>query len=121
MTLNEILEAAAAELLVEPAYTLDVEFAGASDLMSDILVFTRSNMLLITGLTNPQAIRTADMAESPAVLFVRGKYPPRETLELAEEMGIAVMLSPYTMFEAAGLLYKAGLKGIGKLPILRQQ
>lgn len=121
MTLNEILEAAEAELLVEPAYNLDVEFAGASDLMSDILVFTRPNMLIITGLTNPQAIRTADMAEAPAVLFVRGKYPPKETLKLAEEMGIGVMLSPYTMFEAVGLLFRAGLKGIGKLPILRQQ
>jgi len=73
----------------------------------------------MTGLTNPQAIRTADMAEAPVVVFVRSKYPPVETLNLAEEMGIAVILSPYTMFEAAGILYAAGLKGLGKLPTLR--
>jgi predicted transcriptional regulator len=120
MNLKEVIEATEAEMLVEPAFTIDLEAACASDLMSDVLVFTKPNMLLVTGLTNPQAIRTADMAEAPAVLFVRGKYPPPETLALAEKMGIAVMLSPYTMFETAGLLFKAGLKGIGKLPILRQ-
>jgi len=121
MTLDEILQATEAEMLVEPPYNIDLESACASDLMSDVLVFTKPSMLLITGLTNPQAIRTADMAEAPAVIFVRGKYPPRNTLELAEEMGIAVLLSPYTMFETAGLLFQAGLKGIGKLPILRQE
>ena len=121
MTLDEILEATEAEMLVEPPYNFDLEAACASDLMSDVLVFTKPSMLLVTGLTNPQAIRTADMAEAPAVLFVRGKYPPKETIALAREMGIAILLSPYTMFETAGLLYKAGLKGIGKLPILRQQ
>lgn len=120
MTLDEILEATEAELLVEPPYNFDLEAACASDLMSDVLLFTKPSMLLITGLTNPQSIRTADMAEAPAVLFVRGKHPPVETLELAEEMGIAVLLSPYTMFETAGKLYQAGLKGIGKLPIIHQ-
>ncbi len=121
MTLDEIMEATEAQMLLEPPFDINLLSACASDLMSDVLLFTKPNMLLITGLTNPQAIRTCDMAEAPAVVFVRGKYPPRETLELADEMGIAVLLSPYTMFETAGLLYKAGLKGIGKLPIIRQQ
>lgn len=120
MTLDEILKATDGEMLVEPPFNFDLENACASDLMSDVLLFTKPSMLLVTGLTNPQAIRTADMAEAPAVVFVRGKYPPEETLELAREMGIGVVLSPYTMFETAGLLYQAGLKGIGKLPILRQ-
>lgn len=120
MKLDEILKATDAEMLVEPPFNIDLETACASDLMSDVLVFTKPNMLLVTGLTNPQAIRTADMAEAPAVVFVRGKYPPEETVALAKDMGIAILLSPYTMFETAGLLYQAGLKGIGKLPILRQ-
>lgn len=120
MTLDEIMQATEAQMLVEPPYNIDLVSACASDLMSDVLLFTKPSMLLVTGLTNPQSIRTCDMAEAPAIIFVRGKYPPRETLELAEEMGIAVLLSPYTMFETAGLLYRAGLKGIGKLPIIRQ-
>ncbi len=121
MTLDEILKATDAELLVEPPFYIDVEAGCASDLMSDVLVFVKPNMLLVTGLTNPQAIRTADMAEAPVVLFVRGKYPPSETLQLAEEMGIGVLMSPYTMFDAAGLLHQAGLVGIGKLPIMRHE
>jgi len=121
MTLDEILEATEAEQLVAPPFNMDVESACASDLMSDVLVFTKSNMVLVTGLTNPQAIRTADMAEAPLVIFVRGKYPPKETLKLAEDMGIAVLLTGYTMFETAGLLYQSGLKGLGKLPTIRQE
>lgn len=119
MTLDEILEIVEGEMLVEPPYTLDLERAGASDLMSDILIFIKPNMLLITGLTNPQVIRTAEMAETPAILFVRHKHPPDETLALAREMGIAVMLSPYAMFETAGRLYQAGMLGLGKLPPTR--
>lgn len=121
MTLQEILQAVEGEMLVEPLFNVDIENACASDLMSDVLVFTKPNMLLITGLTNPQSIRTADMAEAPAIIFVRGKHPSDETLKLAKETGTAVILSPYTMFETAGLLFKAGLKGIGKLPILKQR
>jgi len=121
MTFDEIVEAIEAELLLAPQYSIDVESACASDLMSDVLVFTKTNMVLVTGLTNPQAIRTADMAEAPLVIFVRGKYPPKETLKLAEEMGIGVLLTGYTMFETAGLLYKSGLKGLGKLPTIRQE
>ncbi len=121
MNLNEIIKVIDGELLVEPSFNLEVEYAFASDLMSDVLVFASSNMLLITGLTNPQSVRTAEMADIPAILFVRGKYPPEGTLELAEETGIAVLLSPYTMFETSGLLYRSGLSGIGKVPIVRQR
>lgn len=121
MTLEEIAGLISGEFLVASPFSIDVDHACSSDLMSDVLVFVKPNMLLITGLTNPQAIRTADMAEAPAIVFVRGKYPPEETLNLAKELGIAVVLSPYTMFETAGLLFVAGLKGLGKLPIVRQR
>jgi len=120
MTLDEMIAAVEGQLLVEPSFPVDLETACASDLMSDVLIFTKPNMVLITGLTNPQAVRTADMAEAPVVVFARGKYPPPETVSLAQEMGIAVVLSPYTMFETAGKLYEAGLVGLGKLPTLYQ-
>ena len=93
MTLDEIRQVIEGEVLVEPPYTLDLDTAGASDLMSDILLFARPNILLITGLTNPQVMRTAEMAEIPAVLFVRHKHPPKETLALAREMGIGKVLA----------------------------
>ena len=119
MTLDEILTTIDGKTLVEPPFNVDIESACSSDLMSDVLLFIKPNMLLITGLTNPQVVRTADMAEAPIIIFVRGKHPPENTVALAQKMGIAILLSPYTMFETSGLLYEAGLKGIGKLPPLQ--
>jgi len=121
MTLDEVLMLVDGEMLVAPQFNVDIERACASDLMSDVLLFVKPSMLLITGLTNPQVVRTADMAEALAIVFARGKYPPENTLALARKMGIAILLSPYTVFEASGRLYAAGLKGMGKLPIIRQR
>lgn len=121
MNLKQIIEIVDGELLVDAPVDIDVLNVCASDLMSDVLHLVKPNTLLVTGLTNPQAVRTADMAEAPIILFVRGKYPAPETLALAKELGIAVVLSGYTMFEASGLLYEAGLRGMGKLPIVHQK
>lgn len=121
MKLKEIIEVVDGQLLVDALVDIDIRNACCSDLMSDVLLFVKPNMLLITGLTNPQSVRTADMAEAPIIIFARGKHPAPETLALAEELGIAVVLSAYTMFETAGLLYAAGLRGMGKLPIVHQR
>jgi len=121
MNLKEVIDIIEGDLLVDAPVDIDICNACCSDLMSDVLMFVKPNMLLITGLTNPQSVRTADMAEAPILVFARGKHPSAETLALAEELGIAVVLSAYTMFETAGLLYEAGLRGLGKLPIVRQR
>ena len=94
---------------------LDVEVhaAFAADLMSDVLRYGRDDMMLLTGLINPQVIRTAEMVGIRALLFVRAKLPPPETVVLAKEAGIALLATRYTMYEASGLLYKAGLAGVG--------
>ena len=67
----------------------------------------------MTGLTNPQVVRTAEMAGIVAIVFVRGKLPPRETIALAEEKGIPLLASRYTMYESCGQVYRAGLPGCG--------
>ncbi|MGI5917696.1 MAG: DRTGG domain-containing protein [Anaerolineae bacterium] len=92
---------------------LEVEMACGADLMSDVLAFTHAGTLLMTGLTNPQVIRTADMAGIKAVVFVRGKYPPPETISLAEQKNIPLLASRYTMYETCGRLFQAGLPGCG--------
>lgn len=110
MTLQKILELTEARLLSAPI-DLDVEVttACAADLMSDVLHLTTSGTLLITGLTHPQAVRTAEMAEIAAILFVRSKTPPSETLRLAEQTAVPLLATRFTMFEASGRLYAAGL------------
>jgi predicted transcriptional regulator len=97
----------------EPDLSVEVEMACGADLMSDVLAFTHSGTLLLTGLTNPQVVRTSEMAGISAIVFVRGKYPPPETISLAESKGIPLLASRYTMFETCGLLYGTGLQSCG--------
>ncbi len=118
MKLDEIVVAVEAEILVPPPGELDLVCGLASDLMSDVLHLAKPQSLLITGLTNAQAVRTAEMADLPAILFVRGKCPPPETLELAQRSGIAIALCPYTLYEACGRVFRAGLPGRGKVECL---
>jgi predicted transcriptional regulator len=91
----------------------EVAMACGADLMSDVLAFTHAGTLLMTGLTNPQVIRTAEMAGIAAIVFVRGKLPPPETIALAAEKGIPLLASRYTMYESCGRLYQVGLPSCG--------
>jgi len=92
-----------------------------SDLMSDVLAFSREGAIMMTGQTNPQAVRTAELAGIVAIVFVRGKLPPPESVALADEKGISLLASKYTMFETCGRLYQAGLMGCGLFEITLRQ
>jgi predicted transcriptional regulator len=83
----------------------DIEMACGCDLMSDVLSFVKPNSLLLTGLTNPQVVRTAE------ICFVRGKKPDQETIEMAEAKDLPLLVTPIPMFESCGRLYQAGLPG----------
>jgi hypothetical protein len=91
----------------------EVHTACGSDMMSDVLAFVKEQAALLTGLVNPQVIRTAEMMDMHCIVFVRGKRPTPEMVELAEECGIAVMCSEKRAFEASGILYAAGLSHSG--------
>lgn len=99
----------------------EAEVGCGSDLMSDILAFSRQGAIMMTGQTNPQAVRTAELAGIAAIVFVRGKLPPPETVALASEKGIPLLASKYTMFETCGRLYQAGLMGCGLFEITLRQ
>ena len=90
--------------------TLDVGYGFAADLMSDVLSLARPGSVLVTGLANPQVIRTSEVAEVAAIVMVRGKRPLAETAALAKEAGIPIFCTAMTMFEACGRLYGAGVK-----------
>ena len=92
---------------------LEIQMGCGADLMSDVLAFTHEGTLLMTGLTNLQVVRTAEMAGITAIIFVRGKLPSPETIALAEEKHIPLLASKYTMFETCGRLYEAGLSSCG--------
>lgn len=114
MTLEEVLRIIEGKLISADAdLSQEVAMACGADLMSDVLAFTHAGTLLMTGLTNPQVVRTAEMAGIVAIVFVRGKLPPLETIALAEEKGIPLLASKYTMYETCGRLYQTGLRSCG--------
>lgn len=112
MIIKEIQKILDAELLVgEELLDTEVHTACGSDMMSDVLAFVKDQAVLITGLLNQQAIRTAAMMDMVCVVFVRGKQPGSDIIEVAKENGIAVMSTNHRMFTTCGMLYNAGLNG----------
>ena len=93
---------------------LDINYGSASDLMSDVLAFMPGGdgTLLITGLLNPQVIRTATLMDISAVVFTRGKTPPQNIIDDAKENRIAVLSTELTTYTVCGLLYSAGLESV---------
>ena len=113
MTIHEIVSLVQGKILCGNVVEKDfVDYCFASDLMSDVLTVRRSDFLLMTGLSNIQSIRTAEMSDLKYVMLVRGKTPPQPMIELAEENGIVLISCPFSMFKASGILYQAGLKGV---------
>ena len=112
MTIGEVMKIVDGKVLVG-AERLDepVVTACGSDLMSDVLAFVKEKAVLITGLINPHVVRTSEMLDITCIVFSRGKMPSEEILEMAEEVGIAVISSPLTTYTACGELYLHGLPG----------
>ena len=81
------------------------------DLMSDVLAYVKDQAVLLTGLVNPQVIRTAVMMDMLCIVFVRSKEPTQEMLNLAKESGIVIMTTDKRLYEACGILYANGLVG----------
>ena len=87
----------------------EVQAACGSDMMSDVLAYPKERMVLLTGLTNMHVVRTCEMLDVMMIVFVRGKLPPREVLDMAGDLGIAVIGTPHTLYEACGRLFANGL------------
>ncbi|MBQ9417846.1 MAG: hypothetical protein IJU19_04615 [Bacteroidales bacterium] len=110
MTLQEIATRIGATVVLGAEHLdEEVEHAFASDLMSDVLTL-KDTPLLVTGLCNIQTIRTCDMANLQAVLFVRNKRPSDDMIELAEDNDMVLLCSEYSMFKTCGLLWDMGIK-----------
>jgi hypothetical protein len=96
----------------EDRQSIPVEYAFASDLMSDVLTIEKENMILITGLANLQTIRTSEMSDISCIIFARDKRIGEEMVTLAEENNMVLVESPHSVFYISGELYKAGIKSI---------
>lgn len=114
MRIEDVVEILGAEVLTEVVDpSMEITSACGADLMSDVMAFVKENVLLLTGLVNPQVIRTAEMMDIKVIVFVRGKNPGEAVIKLGREKGITVLTTKEPMFIACGKLYHAGLTGKG--------
>ncbi|MDP3177767.1 MAG: hypothetical protein Q8M76_07675 [Spirochaetaceae bacterium] len=114
MTVRRIAEILQAKVAVgEEQLDADVDAACGADLMSDVMAFVKDKVVLLTGLVNPQALRTADLMDIKVVVFVRGKTPTEDLVAMARENGMILLATKYSMFLACGRLYEAGLRSGG--------
>lgn len=112
MTVKDIAKLLDAEILCcEDSTDKELHTACGSDMMSDVLAFVKDQSVLLTGLCNPQVIRTAEMMDMHCIVFVRGKQPDETMIEMSEERNIVLLTTDMRMFEACGILYSHGLRG----------
>ncbi len=113
MTIKEIKDILDATILCgEEQQEYRIEVAFASDLMSDVLTLKNDHVLLITGLTNMQTIRTAEMSDIACIIFARNKKVSDDMLSLARENNLIVLECRYSVFKTCGLLFQAGVQPI---------
>ena len=112
MTIGRIKALLEADVLYgEDTLDDEVKYAFSSDMMSDVLAYADEHSALITGLCNPQVVRTAEMLDIVCIIFIRGKKADEKLLDMARERDLVVLETGHRMFTACGLLYEAGLHG----------
>ena len=112
MKISEIATLLDAKVLCcEESISHEVHSACGSDMMSDVLAYVKDQAVLLTGLVNAQVIRTAEMMDVICIVFVRGKTPDENMIELAQERDIPLLTTGHRMFSACGILYEKGLRG----------
>ena len=111
MIVKDIIDILEGEIICEGDLNQEIKTACGSDMMSDVLAFVKDQSVLLTGLVNPQVVRTAEMMDMACIVFVRGKMPEDSSIRLAEQRGITLMKTRFRMFTACGRLYANGLSG----------
>lgn len=111
MVVSDIISILKGKVICEGDLSQEIKTACGSDMMSDVLAFVKDQSVLLTGLVNPQVVRTAEMMDMACIVFVRGKEPDQPIIDLAESRGITLIKTDFRMFTACGLLYSNGLSG----------
>jgi predicted transcriptional regulator len=112
MKLEELENLLQAKVVVDSDnLEFNIDSACSADMMSSVLYYHTPNSLLITSLTQPHVVRTAEIAGIKIIVFVLNKQPDQVTIDLAKEKNIPILVTPYCMYTASGKLFEAGLPG----------
>lgn len=111
MVVRDIIQILEADIITAADLDVEVKTACGSDMMSDVLAYVKDQSVLLTGLLNPQVVRTAEMMDMRCIVFVRGKVPDQSVIDLAKDMDITLLKTRFRLFTACGKLYASGLRG----------
>lgn len=113
MKVKQVVELLNAKVIVgHNQLDSEVSLAFSSDLMSDVLTIETENLMLLTGLSNVQTIRTAEMSDINKIIFVRKKKVSDDMIRLADENDMILIECEYSMFKASGILFQSGIKPV---------
>lgn len=111
MKLEDVIKLTQASIVTDVfSETRTLQFGFSSDLMSDVLTLDVDNVLLITGLSNIQLVRTAEMADISVILLARNKKSDKEMIQLANESKIVILETSFSIYRCSGILFANGLK-----------
>ena len=88
----------------------DVEGVYISDMVSDIITGAKANGVLVTLQTHKSLIAAANLVDVAAVVFVRGKRPAEDVIELAGKAGIGLFVADMDTWSFAMKLTEIGVK-----------
>ena len=88
----------------------EVEGVYVSDMVSDIITGAKANSLLVTLQTHKSLIAAANLVDVAAIVFVRGKRPANDVVELAKKAGIGLLFADVDTWSFAKKLYECGVR-----------
>lgn len=103
MTFEEVLDAVSGEAVHRSSRWRgqDIRHVVTCDLMSDVLVTEKDEILLVTSLPSDQVARTADMVGACGIVLVNGKPPQPPLISLCADLDLTLIRSPLPSFEAS--------------------
>jgi len=108
MKLSELVEAGGLHGLNQ---WQDVEITGVyiSDMVSDIMSGAKPGNVLLTLQTHKSVVAAANLVDVPAIVFMRGRRPDADLVEVATKAGIGVFCTDVDSWALASKLFAVGV------------
>jgi len=88
----------------------EVEGVYISDMVSDIITGAKAGNILVTLQTHKSLIAAANLVDVAAIVFVRGRKPSEDAVQLARNAGIALFVTDTDSWSFAVRLNEIGIQ-----------
>lgn len=95
---------------INEVYDKDVEGAFISDMISDVMAGAKAGNVWVTVQTHKNVAAAANLVDISAVIVVRGKKVPEDTIQMADRAKMTIFTTDLDSFQLAVKLYEAGVR-----------